>query len=389
MDSNVEHSGRCPTWHIALNAHLLSPEAGYRNAGVSQYIHALLRTLPAADADLAYTALVDAAAADRFPGWQVRRSRLPGNRPPLRILWEQGLQPAVLWRIKADLLHAPVNVGPLARPCPLVVTVHDLSFCLFPETFRPGQRFYQTILTRWTARHAERVIAVSESTRADLVRLFGVPRDRITVVPNGVDPAYHPLPPETVAEFRRQKGLPERFLLCVATMEPRKNLPRLLEALARVPDAPPLFLCGGRGWYYQEIEATIERLGLGDRVHRPGFIPQQELPLWYNAAAWFIYPSLYEGFGLPALEALACGTPTIVSRASSLPEVVGDAAVLIDPYDVQALADTLADALSNAPLAATLRQAGPQRAASFSWVRTARETAAVYRSLLTTRAGHV
>lgn len=389
MDSNGRNSEGYPTGgHVALNALLLSPEAGYRNAGVSQYIDALLRTLPAAEAGLELTAYVGAAATGSFPGWQVRRVTLPGDRPSTRIFWEQGRQPAALWRDRVDLLHAPVNVGPLVRPCFLVVTVHDLSFRLYPETFRPAQRLYQSVMTRWTARHADRVIAVSESTRADLVRLFGVPPERVSVVPNGVNATFRPLPPPTVEAFRREKGLPERFLLCVATMEPRKNIPRLLEALARVPQAPLLVLCGGRGWYYDAIHATIERLNLGQRVRLAGYVPSSELPLWYNAATWFIYPSLYEGFGLPALEALACGTPAIVSRASSLPEVVGDAAVLVDPHDTEDMADTLARVLPDQTLAAELRQAGPQRAARFTWARTAEATVGVYHTVLSQRRRH-
>jgi glycosyltransferase involved in cell wall biosynthesis len=347
-----------------------------------------LRTLPEVCAGLALTTYVGAAVADSFPGWQVRRSRVGGDRPLARIVWEQALQPGALRADGVDLLHAPVNVGPLVRTCPLVVTVHDLSFLLYPETFRPMQRLYHSVLARWTARHAERIIAVSESTRADLVRLFGVPAERVAVVPNGVAPSYRTLPASEVEAFRRCQGLPERFLLCVGTMEPRKNMPRLLEALARVPEAPPLVVCGGRGWYYDTIYATIERLGLRERVHLAGFIAQAELPLWYNAATWFVYPSLYEGFGLPALEALACGTPAIVSRTSSLPEVVGDAAILVDPEDVDGLASALACALQDVDLAAALREAGPRRAAAFSWSRTAEGTAALYRAVLAGGVGH-
>lgn len=390
VNPNRENPARCPLrGHIALNAHLLSPDAGYRNAGVSQYIHALLRTLPAVSSDLELTAYVGAAVADSFPGWEVRRSRLPGNRPPVRIFWEQIAQPLALQQAGVDLVHTPVNVGPMVRLCPLVVTVHDLSFLFYPETFKPAQRLYQRVMARWTARHADRVIAVSESTRADVVRMFGVPEERVVVVHNGVDAAYHPLPRDVVEAFRQQRGLPERFLLCVGTMEPRKNLPRLLEALARVPEAPPLILVGGRGWLYGAVDATIERLGLAGRVRLAGYIPQAELPLWYNAASWLVYPSLYEGFGLPALEALACGTPAIVSRASSLPEVVGDAAVLVDPRDIDALAAALARTLQEPGLAAMLHEAGPQRAAQFSWKRTAKATVAVYRTVLSRRAGYV
>jgi len=182
--------------------------------------------------------------------------------------------------------------------------------------------------------------------------------------------------------------LPERFLLCVATLEPRKNIPRLLEALSRVPEAPPLVICGGKGWYYETVFAAIERLSLARRVHLAGYIPYDQLPLWYNAATWFVYPSLYEGFGLPALQALACGTPAIVSRASSLPEVVGEAALLVDPQDVEALAAALRRATHEPALAEYLREAGPRQALRFPWSRTARETVAVYRDVLERRVGH-
>jgi glycosyltransferase involved in cell wall biosynthesis len=383
VNPNRQDSDRCPSGgHVALNAHLLSPDAGYRSAGVSQYIAALMRHLPDACADLELTAYLGAGVGDSFPGWQVRRSAMPGSRPFRRILWEQALQPAALRQAGVDLLHAPVNVGPMVRPCRLVATMHDLSFLLYPETFRPLQRLYQRTMARWTARHADRVIAVSQSTRADVVRLFGVAEERVVVVANGVEDSFRPLPPAEVEAFRRRQGLPERFLLTVATMEPRKNIPRLLEALARVPQAPPLVLCGGRGWYYDAVYAAVERLGLAGRVHLVGFVSQAELPLWYNAATWFVYPSLYEGFGLPALEALACGAPAIVSRSSSLPEVVGEAAILVDPHDVDALAGALARALQAPDVAARLRQAGPEQARRFTWRRTAAGTAAVYRDVL-------
>jgi glycosyltransferase involved in cell wall biosynthesis len=389
VDSDSDNSGRCSRQgHIALNAQLLSPAAGYRNAGVSQYILALLRSLPAACPDFTLTAFVGAGVSDSFAGWRVRRSALPGDSPPLRILWEQGLQPGALLSQRVDLVHAPVNVGPLLRPCRMVTTVHDLAFLRYPETFRPLHRLYQRTMARWTARHADAVIAVSESTRADCIRFFGVPPAKVVTVPNGVLADFRPLPREQVEAFRRARGLPERFLLSVATMEPRKNLPRLLEALARVPAAPPLYLVGGRGWYHDSVDQAIARLGLEGRVHLAGYVPHAELPLWYNAASWLVYPSLYEGFGLPALEALACGTPCIVSAASSLPEVVGDAALLVDPLDVQALAEALRHTLGEPDLEASLRAAGPRRAALFSWSRTATETAAVYRAVLEGRRRH-
>ncbi|MGI5916461.1 MAG: glycosyltransferase family 4 protein [Anaerolineae bacterium] len=371
---------------VGLNAHLLSQSASYRSAGVSRYIRRLLDHLPQVDAATSYIALV--GDPEVCPaGWERSVSRWRTQSPPLRILWEQTAQP---WRCRQEglnLLHAPVYVGPVVRACPTVVTVHDLSFYLYPRLFRPFNRAYLQALTRHTVEHAAGIIAVSASTRDDLVRILGVPSERITVIPNGVDETMRPVDsPAALDDLRRRYGLPERMILFLGTLEPRKNIVTLLEAYAllqqRYSVEHRLVIAGGKGWYYDEIDATIERLGLHGRIISPGFVPQDELALWYSAADLFVYPALYEGFGLPPLEAMACGTPVIVSSTSSLPEVVGDAGLMVDPHDPAALAEAMASVLDDASRAAEMRAAGLARAAGFSWQATASATATLYHKIL-------
>jgi glycosyltransferase involved in cell wall biosynthesis len=320
--------------------------------------------------------------------WTVENSRWPTQRPPLRILWEQTVLPLAARRF--DLLHGLAFVAPLLAPCPTVVTVYDLSFIRTPERFRPGQRWYLQTFTRWSCRRARRIIAISEHTKRDVTELLRIPGDRIDVVYPGVGAQFRPLPPEQVAAFRQTKGLPERFILYLGTIEPRKNLTVLLEAFAQLSrspisnlQSPPrLVLAGGKGWMFEEVFARIEALGLKDDVVLPGYVSGEELPLWYNAAEVFVYPSLYEGFGMPPLEALACGTPAVVSNVASLPEAVGEAGVLVAPDDVAGWAEALRRLLDNAEMRAALGARGRSHAARFSWERAAAETVGVYHRAL-------
>ncbi|HSN75336.1 MAG TPA: glycosyltransferase family 1 protein, partial [Anaerolineae bacterium] len=328
------------------------------------------------------------------PELDVRRStRWDTRRPLRRILWEQTALPLLARRRHLDLLHGTVNVNPALALCPSVVTVHDLSFMRYPQAFPPPQRAYLQSQVRRSLRAARRVIAVSQATKQDVVELFGVPAGRIDVVYNGVDACFCPAPTEQVEAFRRQQSLPERYVLHLGTLEPRKNLVRLVQAFAQVkahdPGQPPvkLVLAGGKGWSYDAIFAEVARLGLEQEVVLPGYIADEELAWWYRAAAVFAYPSLLEGFGLPVLEAMACGTPTITSALSSLPEVAGDAALLVDPTSVDALAAALLRLLDDIALAGELRTRGLAQATRFSWSRTAQETAAVYRHALPEVAG--
>ncbi|MGN6757024.1 MAG: glycosyltransferase family 4 protein [Thermomicrobiales bacterium] len=378
---------------IGLNAQLLSFAGSYRQAGVSRYIAELVRAFatdvtagPADDV----VVFAGPRARSGLAGQQVRwrYSRLPTERPPVRIDWEQTAGPIAAWREHLDLWHGPVNVLPLALPCPGVVTIHDLAFLAYAGAHGAGRRGYLSALTALSARRAARIIAVSSFTRDEIVRRLGVSPAKVTVVPNAADSAFQPLPADEVRRFRAAQRLPDQMILAVGTLEPRKNLTGLLDAFARLAprtDAE-LVIAGGKGWLYDPVFARVEALGLAGRVRFTDYIPDADLPLWYNAAEAFVYPSLYEGFGLPPLEALACGTPTVTSDQSSLPEVVGDAALVVDMRDPEALAAALARLLAEPALRAELRQRGPRRAAGFSWARTAAATRAVYDDVLARRA---
>ena len=384
---------------VGLNAHLLSLTSTYRGAGINGYIHQLLRHLPSAAGGtlecVAY--LHDARFLDQMLarpatgtsvglGLTVSRSGWDTSGPWRRIAWEQTRLASHSRSL--DLLHGLAFASPLVCACPTVVTVHDLSFLRYPNAFRWFNRSYLSFITRHSTRRAARVIAVSESTRQDVIHLCGVPAERVVVVPNGVTDEFRPAAPSEVAEFRRQKGLPDRFLLFLGTLEPRKNLVRLLDAYALwrqskgASAAAALVIAGGKGWFYETIFARVAALGLTDHVIFPGFVPAEELAWWYRAAEVFVYPSLFEGFGLPVLEAMACGTPVITSDASSLPEVTGAAAELIDPEDAAAIADAIERVMAEPGRRAAMRTAGIQRAALYSWERTADETVAVYRAVL-------
>ncbi len=277
-------------------------------------------------------------------------------------------------------------VQPFACPRGSVVTVHDLSFVLFPNTFNNLNRIYLTLFTKSSVSRANKVIAVSENTKQDLIRLFGVPGEKIDVVCHGTEDIFRPV--ENSAELealRRERGVPEKYVLFIGTLEPRKNVHTLIKAFAQVKKAglPHKLVVGGaKGWLWSEIFAAVEQLHLEGEVIFPGYISLDEEPLWYNGADLFVYPSLYEGFGFPPLEAMSCGTPVITSNCSSLPEVVGDAGLLVDPTSSEHLAEAMLTVLTDPALAEEMRAKGLVRAKSFSWAEAARRTVSVYRSCL-------
>lgn len=380
--------------HVGINGQLLSGAHSYRSAGVSGYIRQLLVHLPAAAPDLHFTAFTPDVDLDLPAGLDLRRSgRWDTRRPLRRILWEQAALPLLARQARLDLLHGAVNVNPVLSLCPTVVTVHDLSFMRTPQAFPPMQRAYLRSQVWRSVRAARRVIAVSQATKQDLIELFKAPAERIDVVYNGVDASFSPAPAAEVEAFRRRAGLPERFILHLGTLEPRKNLVRLVQAFAQMRGAEAgqpavrLVLAGGQGWDYDAIFAEVARQGLEQEVLFPGYVADQELAWWYRAATLFVYPSLLEGFGLPVLEAMACGAPVVTSNRSSLPEVAGEAALLVDPTAVDALAAALLRLLGDAGLASELRSRGLAQAARFPWSRTAQETAAVYRRALAPTGG--
>jgi glycosyltransferase involved in cell wall biosynthesis len=234
-------------------------------------------------------------------------------------------------------------------------------------------------------RAADAVIAVSEHTKADAIRTYGMREEKISVIYEGVADRFRRTSPDATAAVRRKYSLPDRFILSVGTIEPRKNLSALLEAYHVLRNEYPeyrLVLVGKKGWLYADFFRRIDELGLGDKIVFPGFVPDEDLPAMYSAADLFVFPSLYEGFGLPVLEALACGAAVVASNASSVPEVAGDAALLVDPNDGEALVREMRAVLNNAKLRQDLQARGPKQAAKFSWRKAAEETLDVYSAVL-------
>lgn len=373
---------------IGMNAHLLSFVPGYRRAGVSQYTEQIVRrfmgTLPRSNDALTVFA-GPAAPPDGYVPDGVRwvPSRLPTGHAPGRILWEQIVAPIVSARANLDVLFCPVNVVPLASLVPSVVTVHDVAFLAYPAAFHATKRRYLTAMTRLSVRRARHIIAVSAHTRDDLVHHFGVRPERVTVIPNAADERYRPAnTANDITRFKTANNLPDRFILFVGTLEPRKNLRRLIEAFALLSGDDPdvkLVIVGASGWLTSDLAPHVQSRGLSDHVIFTGYVSDEDLPRWYQAATVFCYPSLYEGFGLPVLEAMACGTPVVTSRTSSLPEVAGDAALLVDPTDVRGLANALQSVLADDARQRAMSAAGSARSHAYSWERTAAATLDVIR----------
>lgn len=372
--------------HIAVNAHLLGRGAGYRSAGIHRYIYGVLSNLPTLDGSLRYTVLLNHPLQGEIPRTEQRRGMFNTDDPKRRIVWEQVVQPLALRQIQPDLYHAMAFVAPRWVPCPFVVTVYDLSFIRYPQVLSGARRKYLQLFTQSTCQRAARVIAISESTANDLVEFMGIPREKIDVAVPGVANNFCQQSRDDVEVFRRKNNLPERFFFFLGTLEPRKNLPMLLRAYAQLPksdrDAVHLILGGGKGWMYDEIFATIARHQLTDTVHLPGFVDADSLVGWYNAAEAFVYPTLFEGFGIPIVEAMACGTPVMASNTSSLPEAAGSAGVLLPPEDERAWTEALSRMMHDAAWRAECSHRGLAWAANFSWERTAQQTLMSYQRVL-------
>ncbi len=358
---------------IALNAQLLSHGPGYRAAGIHGYISNLLRHLPAEMPDhWRIRAHVGAANTATFDGVRMMRAGIDTRSAWRRIFWEQTLQPGELRDV--DLYHAMAFVAPIILPAPMVVTVYDLSFIRYPSRMSLARRQYLRAMTTLTCKRARRVLAISQSTADDLQNLLDLPARKIDVTPLGYDKAlFYPRQPAEIEHFRRKHGLPERFWLFVGTLEPRKNLMILLEAyrLLEKSERLPLILVGGVGWRGEQILSAIDNLGLSDSVKHVGFVPTADLPLWYNCAEVFVFPSIYEGFGLPVLEAMACGTPVLASDASSLPEVVAKAGMCIAPDDLVRWAAALQTAKEEDEWRELAGEYAAQAAQRYSWQTTA------------------
>lgn len=371
---------------------------------------------------------------------QRHRYRLYFNRPPalglfdprshveLRViplprLWTHVRLSLEMLQRPPDLLFVPAHVLPLIRPRRTVVTVHDLGYRYHPEAHRLFDRLYLEWTTRWHVRAATHVLADSEATGRDLIEVYGANPARVTVVYPGCDPVFRPALKSQVAAVRRRYGISGDYVLHVGTLQPRKNLELLLAAFAALKsrgtshrsqvssyksqvtsrqsqvtgtcdlglatwDLRPetwdlrLVLAGKKGWLFEGLFRRVRELGLENQVIFPGFVPDEDLPALMTGARVLAMPSLYEGFGLPVVEAMACGTPVVCSNRSSLPEVTGEAALLVDPLDVGAWAEALEKVLWDEELRTELRERGFRQAQKFTWEEAARRTLEVFERVI-------
>lgn len=360
-------------------------------AGIGRYTRGLVSALAELDRENRYTlfcvgqAPTDMALPENF---SVRTSNIPSRW--LTTGWHRFGLPLAVERLAGDcdVFHSTDFTLPPLRDARGVVTVHDLSFLRLPEHADPGLRAYLTKAVPRAVARAQRVLADSQNTKADLVELLGVDAEKVTVVPGGVEARFRPVR-DTVklGEVRTRYALPQWFILAVGTIEPRKNLTRLIAAYAqmrRQTGLPhQLVIAGKPGWLYEGIYEKVAKEGLGEYVQFAGYVADEDLPALYTLADLLAFPSLYEGFGLPPLEAMACGTPVVTSNRASLPEAVGSAALQVDAEDNDALADAMARVLGNAHLRMRLVDLGRAQAARFTWKAAAEKLLEAYHLTVT------
>ena len=301
----------------------------------------------------------------------------------LRALWEQTLVPVQAAALGLQVYHSPTHMLPLGLTCPAVVTIHDL-FYLDRKLHRRRNQVYLSVMTKLAVRRATRIVAASEYTRRALEARYPEVRGRVDVVYPGIDRSLLERPSaEELERFRARVGLDGKYVLSVGTLEPRKNLVRLIDAFERMVDEGQaehrLVLVGALGWKTRGLEQALARSKYRERIHCVGHVSDQELACWYAGAEVFVYPSLKEGFGVPPVEAMTLGTPVVTSNTTSLPEVVGEAALQVDPYNVDAIAAAMLRVVREDGLAGELRSAGTRRARRYDWPESARQHLAVYR----------
>lgn len=381
--------------------------AVHQRAGIGRYTRGLVEGLARLQADTAQRALGTYAGFHDYTllvlgksGAHFTPSKLPANfklrYAPISDRWATVLWyrlnlplPVDLFTGPADLFHGPSFTLPPSFS-PSLLTVHDLSFLRYPQGAHPALLAWLTKAVPRSLRRARHVLADSQSTRADLIELMNIPSQRITVIGAGVEKRFQPVAdPETLTRVRAQYQLPERFILSVSTLEPRKNYTGLIAAFNQLSAAGApspladlhLVIAGGKGWLYDDIFARAEASPARERIHFAGFVNDEDLPALYSLATLFAFPSHYEGFGIPVLEAMACGVPVVCANNSSLPEIAGNAALLVEATDIDALAGAMHTLLTDSSLREELVKQGFDQAGSFTWEAAARRLLKVYQDV--------
>lgn len=366
--------------HIAIDAH----SVGAQLAGNESYVTNLIEALAEIDQVNRYTLYVTMPAAidrfsNRWPNFTARTTlpHTPLVRVPLTLTAE-------LRRNPVDVLHVQYTAPPFP-PCPIVASIHDLSFEHLPDTFKRRSRAQLQITVRRTARKAAQILTLSEFSRRDIVETYEIDPARVFVTPLAAPPHFRPSTDGTeLARIRKTFGIQRDYILSLGSIQPRKNLVRLirayslLRAMHPARKAPQLVLAGKRGWLYDDTMRTAAEHAVDDDIVFTGYVPDRDLPALYSGATCFVYPSYFEGFGLPIVEAMQCGTPVIAANQTSSPEVLGNAGILVDPYNEKELAQGMARVIDNPDFRSQLSVKGLSRAKIFNWTTTARLTLQAY-----------
>ncbi len=357
---------------IGINALYLIPGGV---GGTEIYLRCLIQALAQVDAANEYFIFTNLETGADLVPQQSNFHHVPQNVHatirPSRLMWEQIVLPRRARQLKLDVLFNPGFTSPLFCPCRTVTVFHDLQHKRHPEYFRLFDLPAWRIFLYWSARLSDCILAVSEATRADLLRFYNLSDAKIRVVPHGVEEAFFEVGRQRSAEFQRH------YVLCVSTLHPHKNIDRLVRAFSRVHAERSefsLIIAGMHGFQTNQIEQTIIECGMGAQVHITGWIPREELLMLYRRAWAFVYPSTFEGFGMPVLEALAGGIPCAISRIEPLKSIAGSAALQFDPLSENEIADSILRIISDEEMRQKLSAVGPQRAANFSWRTAAQQT---------------
>lgn len=364
--------------HIGIDARLTY----YRVGGISTYIKRTIQALEQLDISNQYTIFHSRKAKDSL----VTRFNHAKLWTPSHHKIERLALSVELFRHKLDLYHSPDFIPPIRGAKRHIITVHDLTFLHYPQYLTSDSRAYYNDQIEVAVNQADHILSDSEATKRDLIDMLNVPAEKITVHMLGVDEKFQPLPQEKLETVRKELDIPSNYMLFVGTFEPRKNIIGLLKSYrdlrSQLPDAPSLLLVGRRGWLFDETMAKLGELGIKEHVVWRDNVSDEQLPAVYNMAQVLVTPSFYEGFGLPALEAMACGTVPIVSNRSSLPEIVGDVGLQIDPDNLDTLTDALYKTITDSDWRKSQEAAAIKRAAIFKWEETAKIVLNTYQSVL-------
>lgn len=358
--------------------------------GVGVYTDNLLKGLAAIDKGNTYNVFVlDMPSYASPQNFRFIKTNVSHKSHPRGELWESVFLPYFFIKEDIDVFHSPTFHLPLfTGRVKKIVTMHDLITLKFPQTYPQSFASYARWMMKMAVRVADAIIVPSKSTREDVLKIFSAEESKIYVIPEAVKEGLHPVDDETyLSGIKGRYNLPDDFILFVSTIEPRKNLECLIRAYFEIRKGGirhKLVICGGKGWLkeYEKIIKIITELCMEEDIFFTGYVPDEDMAGIYSLAALFVYPSFYEGFGLPPLEAMACGCPVIASNASSIPEVVGEAGILIDPSDIQGLSYAICRVLGNEDIKIHMKMAGIERACQFSWTKVAADTLEVYKGVL-------